>query len=182
MQLSMEKCKGILKILKIIDEGFNLENYIITFNCTKNEQEAYDREKFIIDRIGLDNLSNWMEGGGFSTPIKKFKNKTYEEIYGDEKAKMLKSKKSGLNNYRCEKIYCYDRKHRLLWISDKGLSDFCKEHNLPIGTVRMSYQNNGHPMYYCKSAIGIAIKQNNENLIGAYCLKEGIFKMMNIRI
>lgn len=161
------------KILKIQDIGFKQEDYIILFNFTNDEQKAFNNEKYIIDMIGLDNLANWMEGGGFVTPIKKFKNKTYEEIYGDEKALELKLKKSGLNNYLCKKVFCYDRYHNLLWESDKGLNSFCNENNLPIGTIRMSIKKNGHPMFYCKSAMKRAKRNNMENLIGAYCLTEG---------
>jgi len=112
------KANKIKKLLK----KYNLKDYCILINYTKNEKEAYKNEELLCKKIGcaFDNkgpLLNLSYGGlgGKNRRMPKeekekrsknhwMKNKFYEELYGEERAKKIKEKRSkSLKNHPCYK-------------------------------------------------------------------------------
>lgn len=53
----------INKIRKILNEEYKLEDYIIIFNHTINEEKSFENEVEIINLIGINNLTNITSGG-----------------------------------------------------------------------------------------------------------------------
>jgi hypothetical protein len=80
------------KINKLIREGVKIKYKKVYF--TNDEDDAYDEEEKIIAEYGLENLCNISPGGRIDHGQKGQKGKTYEEIYGAEKAKEVKRKLS----------------------------------------------------------------------------------------
>lgn len=84
------------KIKKIIEEGYDPLKYIVFYKENISKEEAGLIEKFLIEKLGRINcetgiLSNLTDGGeGWSGAKSPFKGKTYEEIFGKEKADELK--------------------------------------------------------------------------------------------
>jgi hypothetical protein len=87
------------KIKHIIDLGLDPLKYVNFFKENISKEEACLVEQELIAKLGRINnqtgiLSNMTDGGdGWSGAISKNKGKTYEEIYGNKKAKELKEKK-----------------------------------------------------------------------------------------
>lgn len=102
------------KIRKIRSAGFDPSKYFSIIIKDSSEEDVFSMEKTLISNIGrLDlktgPLSNLTEGGdGTSHLLPKIKGKTYEEIYGPEKAAELKlirrKQMSGKNNPMFGKI------------------------------------------------------------------------------
>lgn len=82
----------------MISDSYNIEDYIILYE-NMNELEAINLEIKLIELfgridLGTGTLSNMTDGGeGMSGNISPLKGKTYEEIHGVEKAKLLKEEK-----------------------------------------------------------------------------------------
>lgn len=87
------------KIKHIIEGNFDPLKYVIFYSENISRDEAIRLETLLIKILGrIDNktgiLSNLSDGGDGSSGIKSgFKGKTYEEIYGIEKAIKLKNEK-----------------------------------------------------------------------------------------
>ena len=87
---------------KIIKKGFDPIQYAVIIKNSITESNALDLEKNIIQLIGRHNLNsgsltNLTDGGeGMSNYSSPFKGKTYEEMFGIEKANQLKFDKSKL--------------------------------------------------------------------------------------
>ncbi len=96
------------KLKKIITSGFDPTKYVELIFFSLYEEDSLNKEQEIINTIGRSNkklgpLTNLTDGGeGWSGATSPFKNKTYEDIFGLEKAKQLKEEKSirftGSNN------------------------------------------------------------------------------------
>jgi hypothetical protein len=106
------------KINKILSLGFDIKKFIFIFNHTNSEQAAWDNEVFTIAKIGRviteeGPLTNFAPGGAGGDTlsnhpnkdaiIEKLKrigeahwsyNKTYEEVYGENRAIIEKQKRS----------------------------------------------------------------------------------------
>lgn len=87
------------KMKNIIKEGFSPLEYCIIIENSLSEEESLNKEKFLIKKIGrsdlnLGPLTNLTDGGeGWLGAKSPFKGKTYEDIFGLEKAKQLKEEK-----------------------------------------------------------------------------------------
>lgn len=88
------------KLKKILKQGFNPLDYCVIIYKHLTDKEALQKEEDVIKIIGRINLkngplSNLTDGGEGSAGIQSTqKGKTYEEIYGPEKAKLLKKQRS----------------------------------------------------------------------------------------
>ena len=124
------------KIRKIINEGYSLENFIVQLNFTEDEHKSLDNEHEIITNIGIMSnqtgpLTNQSYGGigGINRIMSNeeklsrsenhhMKGKTYEEIYGIEKAKELKEvRKNALIGHDC-----YNNPERSKKLSDNMIN------------------------------------------------------------
>lgn len=104
------------KLSKIINSGYNPLDYCIIIGNYSTESQAIKNEiKTIltIGRIDLKTgpLANLTNGGeGMSGNISALKGKTYEEIYGIEKAQILKQKRSVMFTGKNNPMYGVSRK------------------------------------------------------------------------
>lgn len=165
------------KIKHIEESGYNPANYTIIIENNLSELNAHQKEKDIISLIGridlgtgcLANLTNGGEGS--SGLISKHKGKTYEEIYGEEKAEWMKEVRSirfsGEKNpmfgkeswckgkhlsaetkqklgLRAQKVKQLDQDGNLikLWNNIKEASDFYKVARTTISHVLSKHMNN----------------------------------------
>jgi hypothetical protein len=138
------------KIKKIVDSGFNPRNFVKIISKNLSNCEASSLEINLIKIIGRSwlnegPLTNLTAGGdGLSKPNKN-KGKTLEEIYGGEKAKILKEKLSksriGENNPnfgnhkstgKSVKQLDLDNNLIKIWSSIKEASD---ELDIPYGAI-----------------------------------------------
>lgn len=137
------------KIKKIIKSGYNLKDYILIVKNFLTEQEAFNFEIELINKIGRKNLrtgplNNLCEGGKGSNTIsnhpnkesiisklKTYKgiknkkwNKNYEEIYGEkanEQRELRKTASTGiLKNEQTKKKISISNKGKIPW--NKGLT------------------------------------------------------------
>lgn len=100
----------VKKIQKIINEGYDPKKYILKVYTNISYTDSIEKEQKLILLIGkiIDKtgpLSNYADGQSDVFHLSsKMKGKTYEELYGDEKAKQLKLQKkerfTGKNNPR----------------------------------------------------------------------------------
>jgi hypothetical protein len=76
------------KINFLIKEGFNLKNFIISFNYVDNESKAYDNEICLIKEIGSIYINEIKDGTLVNICLynqpPNLKGKSYQEIYGDD--------------------------------------------------------------------------------------------------
>lgn len=106
------------KINSILEDGYNDIKYNKKF-ITEDENEAFDKEEKFISEYGLENLTNICPGGdgGYNPKAKRINSEirsgsTWEEIYGEEKAKEIK--RSGAKTFPEKKIRfmaCLSRKY-----------------------------------------------------------------------
>jgi hypothetical protein len=146
------------KIKSLYNKGYDidtLKSFVIKIHTNLTEDESFQNELTLIKIFGrlelgtgsLTNMTNGGEGTSGHNRTNVNKNKSYEEIYGKEKAEQLiKEKTEILKKYR------KDKAHSKKWkfISPEGeiftfegsFKQFCKEHNI---TVRCIYPhiNNG---------------------------------------
>lgn len=87
------------KIKHLLENGIDPLKYVVFYKENVSKEEACEFEKSLISFMGRINnntgiLSNLTDGGdGWNNAVSPFKGKTYEEIYGVEKAKELKEKR-----------------------------------------------------------------------------------------
>lgn len=81
---------------KAILSKHSYDDIYIIFDVSLNESEAYSKEVEVISEIGLGNLTNISHGGqGASSGVRL--GKSYEEIYGKERASEIREKISESN-------------------------------------------------------------------------------------
>jgi len=166
------------KIKKII--SLNFHPIIIKIKDTITEQEAFILEHKLITTIGRIDLkkgplTNLVDGfyGGKANPSeevrkklgKATKGKTYEEIYGNEKAKELKKSRIESNNKRTlskkskNKISNSNSKNWKITNPDgkvfliKNLNQFCKNNNLQTSNMHSVFtgKQKHHKGWKCES-------------------------------
>jgi hypothetical protein len=109
------------KLKHIIESGYNPLEYVVILINGLTEDIARSKEMEVVKEIGRINLgtgplANLTDGGeGMSNHISGLKNRTYEDIFGDELAKKLKQEKSerfkGKNNPMYgKKSWCFGKK------------------------------------------------------------------------
>lgn len=88
------------KINSILEDGYDDVKYKKPF-ITENSNEALKKEEKLISNYGLENLTNICPGGngGYNPKVAKVNSElrsgsTWEEIYGEEKAKEMKKERS----------------------------------------------------------------------------------------
>lgn len=129
------------KIKKILNNGFDLLKYVVFYKENLTKEEASEIETDLIKKLGRLNkktgiLSNLTDGGEGCTGVKSpNKGKTYEEIYGNEKAKELKrirSEKLIGNSYGKGKgkKHTEENKEKLSKLKQKKLKQLDKDFNL----------------------------------------------------
>ena len=113
----------------------------------------------------------------------KIKNKTYEEIYGIDKAKELKKIRSNIfksinrsesKNSRAGIVKIFDNNNKPVFICDGNFRKICKENNLPLNALLHSYLQNGKPIYVNiidAGNISILSKKNWLKYKGWYAIK-----------
>lgn len=172
------------KLNNIIEQGFNPLDYcIIAFNNLTND-DALQKEMDVIKLIGRiisknGPLSNLTDGGdGTSGYYSKLKGKTYEDIHGPEKAKLLKEEKSkrftgnknpmfGKPSYNRDKPMSEEVKKKLSDSRKKAVYKICKktgailkeyscakEASKDLGIGLSSLHNCLSPNYRSKSSAG----------------------------
>lgn len=89
------KHKKDAKTKSLLNRGYKFEDFSLILKNNLSEKEAYDIEREIIHKIGLENLTNMTPGGigGFGA----HRGENYIEIYGEERAKEIISKISNSN-------------------------------------------------------------------------------------
>jgi len=87
------------KIKHLLENGIDPLKYVVFYKENISKEKASEFEKSLISSMGRINnntgiLSNLTDGGdGWNGAVSKSKGKTYEEIYGPQKAKELKEKR-----------------------------------------------------------------------------------------
>ena len=111
-------------ITKSLLENYSFNEFSRIVKYFKNEDNAYEYEKELIEEIGLENLTNIVEGGKGGVG-NMFKGKTYEEVMGKERAEKRKlnlknsligkkhSKEHKIKNSKSHLEYYKDIKNRI---------------------------------------------------------------------
>jgi len=85
-----------------------------------------------------------------------------------------RTKQKGSDNSHAKKINIFDSERKLVYSIFGGYEDFCRKHNLPIGTLRSSYYDNGRPIFLKNDRKMWAIRNGYKNYIGWYALYDEI--------
>lgn len=130
------------KIEKILNDGFDLLKYVVFYKENISKEEASKIEISLIEKFGRLNkktgiLTNLTDGGeGVKGSISPNKGRTYEEIYGLDKAKELKKIKSDRligNSYGSNgkgKKHTEENKKYLSKLKQRKLKQLDKDFNL----------------------------------------------------
>jgi hypothetical protein len=147
------------------DEFDNADN-LISCNAGKvTVLDTRDGIKKSVTKVEFDITSHYVgvKSGrvtAFDIRDKKFKTVTIEEFANDDNYVKGNSKK----------VVIFDNNDNVVFVSYGNFETFCKKHKLPCFVFRMSYRNNGSPIYQNLRGVTKAkiFKNGNYKYIGWY--------------